>query len=66
MTYKTVKDFRDLQDNLHLYRAGDTYPRTGVKVNRERVNELLRKKLIQHSGLAKSRRDAGNARGAST
>lgn len=34
--YRVIHDFIDLQDNRHLYRAGDKYPRKGrVKKERE-------------------------------
>lgn len=38
--YKVVKNFFDLQDNAHVYYAGDTFPREGVKVSAERVTYL--------------------------
>ena len=33
-------DFVDLQDNKHLYHAGDKFPRTGARVSEERMKEL--------------------------
>lgn len=39
MKYKVIKDFKDLQDNGHVYRTGDKYPRKG-KVKSERAEEL--------------------------
>ena len=41
MAYKTTKAIRDLQDNQHYYRAGDVFPREGLKVDDERVAELV-------------------------
>lgn len=38
--HKVVKAFTDLQDNGHVYRVGDDYPRTGLSVSEERVAEL--------------------------
>lgn len=38
--YKVVKAFADLQDNKHVYAVGDTFPRGGVEVSKERVAEL--------------------------
>ena len=38
--YKVVKAFADLQDNKHMYAVGDTFPRGGVEVSKERVAEL--------------------------
>lgn len=40
MTYKTIVSFRDAQDNLHLYRPGDPFPRDGVSVTAARFAEL--------------------------
>ena len=41
MAYKTTKAIRDLQDNQHYYRAGDVFPREGLKVDDDRVAELV-------------------------
>lgn len=38
--YKVIEDFADLQDHEHIYHAGDTFPRIGVSVSEERVQEL--------------------------
>lgn len=38
--YVVIKDFTDLQDENHIYRAGDKYPRKG-KPKKERVEELM-------------------------
>lgn len=35
-----IKHFFDLQDNLHEYHEGDTYPREGHKVTDARIAEL--------------------------
>ena len=43
--YVVIKDFRDLQDDLHLYRAGDKYPRKG-RVKKERIEELMSDKNL--------------------
>ncbi|MGX7232209.1 hypothetical protein ACWODG_05540 [Enterococcus italicus] len=40
MKYKVIEDFTDLQDNGHIYRTGDLFPRAG-KVRKSRINELL-------------------------
>lgn len=37
--YIVVKDFKDLQDNNHIYRVGDTYPRKGKSL-KKRIEEL--------------------------
>lgn len=38
--YIVVKDFSDIQDDRHVYHAGDTFPRMGLEVSEERVAEL--------------------------
>ena len=38
--YKVISSFADLQDDRHVYKAGDTFPRKGVKVSEERIAEL--------------------------
>lgn len=42
MAYKVTQAIRDLQDNQHYYRAGDKFPRNGLKVDDERVAELVK------------------------
>ncbi|MEQ7806165.1 hypothetical protein [Priestia aryabhattai] len=39
MKYKVIKEFKDLQDNNHIYRVGDKYPKSGRAKN-DRVKEL--------------------------
>lgn len=39
--YKVICFFTDLQDKDHAYNVGDTYPRKGVEVSENRINELL-------------------------
>jgi hypothetical protein len=38
--YKVIKLFADLQDNNHVYRIGDVFPRSGVEATEERLAEL--------------------------
>ena len=38
--YKVIKKFRDMQDGLHAYSVGDTFPHNGVEVDAERIAEL--------------------------
>ncbi|MGF9909404.1 hypothetical protein [Brevibacillus porteri] len=40
MPYVVIKDFKDLQDENHIYREGDKYPRKG-RAKKERIDELL-------------------------
>ena len=42
MAYKVTQAIRDLQDNKHYYRAGDIFPRDGLKVEDDRVAELVK------------------------
>lgn len=39
MAYEVIRDFTDLQDGNHIYRAGDKYPRAG-KGKKARIDEL--------------------------
>lgn len=34
------KDFTDAEDNKHIYRKGETYPRKSVEVSKERIEAL--------------------------
>lgn len=38
--YEVIHFFTDLQDFNHPYNVGDTFPRCGLKVGVERLNEL--------------------------
>lgn len=40
MAYKTTKAIRDTQDNDFCYYAGAIYPRKGLEVSQERLEEL--------------------------
>jgi len=39
MPYVVIKDFTDLQDENHIYRAGDKFPHKG-RAKKERIDEL--------------------------
>jgi hypothetical protein len=41
MAYKVIKPFIDLQDNGHVYNAGDDFPREGLEVSDERIQQLI-------------------------
>ena len=45
--YKTKVYFEDLQDNRHPYNPGDTFPRNGFEVTKERLEELSTNKNIR-------------------
>ena len=38
--YTVIKQFIDLQDKNHPYNVGDDFPREGLKVTKERIEEL--------------------------
>ena len=38
--YQAIIDFVDLQDNEHSYKAGENFPRKGLRVSAERLAEL--------------------------
>lgn len=46
--YKVIKTFTDLQDNDFRYDAGDIFPRKGLKVSDERLEELSTTKNRRH------------------
>lgn len=46
MTYKTTMAIRDLQDDEFCYYAGAIYPRPGLVVSQERLDELVEKEAI--------------------
>lgn len=48
MLYRVIEFFTDLQDNGHAYNPGDEFPREGVKVSKERLDELSTTKNKQN------------------
>lgn len=46
--YKAITSFIDLQDNSYKYHAGDAFPREGMEVSEERIEELLTDKNRRH------------------
>ena len=38
------KGFKDLEDNNHIYKKGDTYPREGLEPIKKRIKELSSEK----------------------
>ena len=40
MAYKVIATFADLHDDGHIYNVGDEFPRAGVIVNQNRIDEL--------------------------
>lgn len=39
--YKVIEFFTDLHDQDYPYKVGDTFPRAGIEVTKERIEELL-------------------------
>lgn len=51
--YEVIRDFTDLQDNEYPYIAGDVFPRDGMEVSKERINELSGSNNLQRKPLIK-------------
>lgn len=49
--YKVIKYFTDLQDNNFSYNAGDTFPRDGLEVSKERIVDLATANNKQNTSL---------------
>ena len=41
MAYTVVRSFIDRQDNKHLYKVGDSFPRLNYEVSEERILSLM-------------------------
>lgn len=51
--YKVIKFFTDLQDNDYPYEVNDIYPREGLEVTGERIEELAGNNNLQKEPLIK-------------
>lgn len=49
--YKTIRYFKDLEDNGYVYHTGDVFPRDGANVSDERIAELMSDKNKRHTPL---------------
>lgn len=49
--YKVIEYFTDLQDDDYAYNVGDTFPRKGLTVSKERLTELSTKNNRQNKPL---------------
>lgn len=49
--YKVVRYFEDIQDAMHPYNIGDTYPRDGMSVSADRLAELSTDRNLQRKPL---------------
>ena len=47
MSYKVLEYFEDLQDYSHPYNTGDEFPRDGLKVSAERLEQLSTTKNLR-------------------
>lgn len=55
--YKVISYFTDLQDFNHPYKVGDIFPRQGLKVSKERLEELSSNKNKQGKPLIREMKD---------
>ena len=53
MFYEVIRYFRDAQDNGHVYRVGDKFPREGHSVSAVRLKDLLSGNNFQNVPLIK-------------
>lgn len=51
VTHRVIEFFTDLQDNDYAYNVGDTFPREGFTVSKERLTELSTKNNRQNKPL---------------
>lgn len=51
--YRVVKYFTDLQDNGYAYNVGDKFPRDGMAVSNDRINQLISNANKQRTQLIK-------------
>ena len=45
--YRVIEYFTDLHDDDHEYREGDVFPREGIKVSKERLEERASDKNLR-------------------
>lgn len=53
MQYEVIRFFTDAQDNEHPYNVGDIYPRNGLSVKPERIQNLMNGNNFQRVSLIK-------------
>ena len=53
MKYEVIRYFTDAQDNEYAYHEGDTYPRDGLNVSEQRINDLMSGNNFQKVSLIK-------------
>lgn len=47
MAHKVIADFRDKNDELYLYKIGDSFPRKGKRPTKDRKDELVGKGFLK-------------------
>ena len=57
MAFKVTTPIRDSKDDNHYYETGDIFPREGLKVDDERVAELVKGGYIVEDDLSKLKKD---------
>ena len=60
MSYRVVRYFEDMQDNNHAYNTGDKFPRDGMSVSIDRINELASDQNKQHTVLIVKEDEGGD------
>lgn len=50
MAYIVTKNIIDTKDNNRFYEAGDTFPREGFEVSKDRIAELIGKGVLSAKG----------------
>lgn len=54
MTYIVTRNIIDTKDNNRFYEEGDTFPRKGFEVSKDRIAELVGKGVIVAEGKAEA------------
>lgn len=49
--YKVIRYFEDIQDEMHPYNIGDIFPRDGMNVSADRLDELSTERNLQRTPL---------------
>ena len=49
--YKVIRYFEDIQDEMHPYNIGDIFPRDGMSVSADRLDELSTERNLQRTPL---------------
>ena len=50
MTYIVIRNIIDTKDNNRFYEEGDTFPREGFEVSKDRIAELIGKGVLSAKG----------------